>query len=283
MIEITMSGDQLTVRHYATRPIVYLDHWALMDIADQFADRFVSALLAREGTLALSWVNFVEISATSGVTSDNLTALLRRVFPHVIFLDTEAVSVISKENEFINQTRRGAPFLHGVWLDVFLGWKRTRSLNPLDPDEFLEAFKSPQLRGSLKETVERGKAEMAEMLTAARDKMRRDAEARKRIASPLPMGDPRVPPTRFVFEQALKYLLRGNQNLDNENHLQDLFHMVVPISYCRYVVLDKNWREASRQIQSALMRRKLLTHEARVCDDVPEFLWHLENEKDYRR
>jgi hypothetical protein len=275
MIELTMSDGSLALRHYATSPLVYLDHWALMDISEHHADEFVAGLIGHRGTLALSWVNFHELAETGDTTLDIVATLLRRIFPHVVFIDTEAHHVAEKENEMVRGSRTGSPLLHQEWLDLFYRWKRVRTLDPLSPDEFLEAFKSPGLRASLREIKERATAEMVEMFTAARDRVRRDNEVRRRLTSPLPMGDPRMPPTRFVFVQALKYLVRGNQNLQDGHHMQDFWHMVVPISYCDYVALDQNWREAARQVQEGLKSRKLLTHEAQVFDNVAELLAQL--------
>jgi hypothetical protein len=272
------SSGTVEITHITTAPFVYLDHWALQKIAKTARDRFVEALQRHNGTLALSWINFLHISEASGETLDVVEALLRRVIPgNVIFIDVEPATVIEKENALTRGESGHMPYVHQDWTDLLFKWKKERSLNPLHPDEFLEAFRSPSLRAGLRATYEEGRKTIAEMVGEARGHARRSPEIQQRLKSP-PRREHKglLPPTRYFNSLAMKYLVRGNQDLARGDHVRDFWHTVVPISYCHYVALDKNWQEAATQFQNVLRRGKILGHEAQVFRDHELLLGRLE-------
>jgi hypothetical protein len=253
-----------------------------MNIAEQRAGRFIETLHQRGGTLAVSWVNFTEISEVSKKTAAPIVSLLRGVLPRLVFMEVEFGSVVKKENEILAGQRGGTAILHQEFLDVYFGVHRKRSLNPLDPEEFVELLQAPDLRKMLRRTLDLARDETLQMVMDARAKRDLPPMRKNLFALPPKVRAPQIPPTRFAALEGIKYLIKNDLSLETGNHLRDFWHTIVPISFCNYVVLDKAWKEAAAQIQKALMRRKLLTHEAAVYANVDEFLWHFEREVTYR-
>ena len=91
----------------------------------------------------------------------------------------------------------------------------------------------------------------------------RDDSARTEVTSS-PRGEPVRHPTRYIFEQAVYSIVKGNFNTHDPNEVADFLHMVVPVSYCSLVLLDKSWAERARRVQKSVRNAGLLTHDAAV-------------------
>jgi hypothetical protein len=277
------SNGKPQMRQIPMPPFVYIDHWALQKIAQQAPDRFVAGLQRHNGTLCLSWANFLHLAETSGASQAESEALLVRVIPdHVIFTDSEPGSVIEKEDAIGRGERLPMPYFHADWASLFVNWDGRKSVNPLDPVAFLEGFHSPALRASLRQIQEDGRASMARMFeelrTRARPRIATDESRmiQTRLArAPRPAGTV-IPPTRYFNELAMKHLGRGNQNIAEGDHMRDFWHTVVPISYFNYVALDTHWFQASTHFQKVLERARILTHRATLFSDHEDLLARLD-------
>jgi hypothetical protein len=91
----------------------------------------------------------------------------------------------------------------------------------------------------------------------------RDHNAKTEVTSS-PKGEPVRHPTRYIFEQTFYGIVKDNLNIGNPNNIADFFHMVVSVSYCNLVLLDKSWAERARQVQNAVRNAGLLTHDSAV-------------------
>ena len=283
VLSLRMRADGgTTIYHAIEPPMAYLDHWALMEVAEGYAPQFRAALKRRRGTLALSWVNFLELSAVSERTAEPVKALLRDVFPQVALIQVETGAVVRAEDDILAGRRKTAALLHDEWLDIYAGIRRRGNPNPLDPGEFVAVMQSTTMKSAFRRMLRQQRREILPLFAKARAQ-RNDAATSMRLKRPLPRLEGSVfSPTRFAFFEGMRYLIKNDLNLSSGNHLMDFWHTVVPISYADYVLLDKNWKEAALQIQRALQPKGLLTHHASVHADIPEFLWHLEHEVTYR-
>ena len=63
-IRIDHPNNQIEIQEHFKRPMVYLDHWALNDIAldNDMNDKFVNIMNSSGGTLRLSAVNMTELA-----------------------------------------------------------------------------------------------------------------------------------------------------------------------------------------------------------------------------
>ena len=80
-------------------PTVYLDHWAMRTFSDDLAiqDRFVHALLSKQGTLLISQYSVSEFSKAS---RDNCLAaeqFVDRILPNVFLTDVNVDKLVAQE------------------------------------------------------------------------------------------------------------------------------------------------------------------------------------------
>jgi hypothetical protein len=258
-----MSGGRAQIEQVSLNPLVYLDHAPLMEVAQAQARRFASALIGAGGTLGLSFVNLIEISNVSAPTGAMIQELIDRVWPHIIFLEAEFGAVIAQENQLLGGVR--IPLPPQINRDMGAAYGRlsgTESLDPQNPKGFVEVIRSESFRLALGPEVEKAAAQGRSYLEQARQKIAENEALAKRIKAQ-PKGLRIQYPTRYVAQEILRGLLRSKSRMDPHNY-NDLWHTVVPVSYCDLVVLDKQWAENARQVQERLRARGLLTHEAKV-------------------
>ena len=63
-LRIDHPGDKIEIQEHFHQPMVYLDHWAINDIAlnCELRNKFIKAMNTSGGTLRLSIVNMTELS-----------------------------------------------------------------------------------------------------------------------------------------------------------------------------------------------------------------------------
>jgi hypothetical protein len=67
--------------------------------------------------------------------------------------------------------------------------------------------------------------------------------AEKRFKSFKKAGPRYQRPTREIYAMALDFVMRNNQmKMSEYSEWTDLFHVVVPVSYCDIVMVDKRWK-----------------------------------------
>jgi hypothetical protein len=258
-------GNRLRAEQSATVPFVYLDQWAYMSLARDHKQLqcFVDEIVRSEGTLAFSLVNFYELSQISDLDQlGRIENLFQQIWPRLAFLNSDPTAVIENENELLRGTSNQAPHLDDWMLNKYVEFYRP-GVNPLDPKGFLLQLRNPGMaygfQTAYRLLVESTKA----MVEKTRCMYQRDDNARTEVAS-LPKGEPVRHPTRYIFKQAAYSIVKGNFNIHNPNEVADFFHMVVPLSYCNLVLLDKGWAERARQVQNSVRNVGLLTHDAAV-------------------
>ncbi len=258
-------GNRLRATQRATVPFVYLDQWAYISLArnQQQLQRLVDAVVRSDGTLAFSVFNFFELSQVSDLEQlRRIENLFQQIWPRVAFLNSDPTAVISSEDEILCGTSKQAPHLDDWMLNKYVELYRP-GVNPLDPKGYLLQLQNP----GMAQGFQTGYRLLAERIKTAFEKARSiyhvDKNAKTEVTSPS-KGEPIVHPTRYIFEQAVYSIVKDNLNIHNPNHFTDFFHMVVPLSYCNLVLLDKGWAERARQVQNSVRNVGLLTHDAAV-------------------
>lgn len=258
------------VHHRTDGALVYLDHAALMDIADRYAEEFADALARRKADLAISRLNFIELAEVSDETAKSVESLLRRVFPHVAFIELLFEKVIEEEDRLTAGRSEYPPHHDASLLREYIDHE---SINPIDPTSFFARCRTPDAIESARRGWGKGIPPSAAAIAYAQAIYQSDPVVRRRI-NRRPTGDPAIRPTRYVADEADKFLIKNRLRTTDGRHTRDHFHLVVPLSYCDFVVLDANWHEAARQIQNTLRETGLLSHVAKVfrTKDVAEFV-----------
>jgi len=268
-LDVSRGGD-VELYHFPEGAVVYLDHHALMNAAEQYADDFVAALALQGSTLALSWVNFVQLSEVSDQTLEPVGRLLGRIQPRVVFLDTNLARVAQKEADVAAGKRRDPAFLHDEWAGLVFRYGRKGSLDPLDLPTFLNSFKSPELKKSFEESQASAASEFGEMFEDARRRMASSSEIRKNVyAHPARSGVVMAP---LHFLELVKYLVKNRVNVLEGDNMNDCWHANVSTCYCDFVVLDKQWVKATTEAQAQLDKVGRLDWRAQVFRDVPTLL-----------
>jgi len=89
---MTMTRGGLVMSHRPVAPMVYLDHCALRKFSEdaKLGSRLTSALHARDGTLAISWLNFGEYATvTDPAPRRAVEQLLDGMLPGIFCIDVD--------------------------------------------------------------------------------------------------------------------------------------------------------------------------------------------------
>jgi hypothetical protein len=258
-------GDKLRAEQSASMPLVYLDQWAYMSFAKDHKQlqRFVDEIVQSEGTLAFSMLNFYELSQLSDLDQlGRIENLFELIWPRLAFLNSDPTEVVENENKLLRGTTNQAPHLDDWMLNKFVELYRP-GVDSLDPKGFLLQLRNPGMAVGFK----RAYSLLVESIKATVEKIRcmyqRDDSARTEVRSS-PRGEAVRHPTRYIFEQAVYDIAKGNFNTHDPTEVADFLHMVVPVSYCSLVLLDKSWTERARRVQNSVRNAGLLTHDAAV-------------------
>jgi hypothetical protein len=269
-----VGGDPL-IGQAPTSPLVYLDHFAVR-AAEKQRERFAKALKKSGGTWAMSWVNFLEFAETSEGSVASAEALISECVPNILFFDVESGAVIERENRALRGEFDGYPFLHRELANLYVMLPGRTSLNPLEPTGFVAAWRTPHLRTELKRLSDEAATMTTKMFEEARKKRTLNREVRRNLdRRPLPVRK-RIPPTRYVVSETMKLMVKSKMNFKDGHNLRDFWHMVVPISYCDFVLLDKNWREIARQVGEKLADAAAPSRTGEVLSSVDALIERIE-------
>ena len=234
-------------------PAVYLDHWALRVISSDpgFAMRLKSCIRGANGTLAVSGFNILEfIRMTDKGQAEEAENLLESVLPSILFLDCNPLCVIKREDEPMCAGPSRFPEVDCKLLDVFLGLKPSSIEQVFTVRGLFSAVQGAGLAGDLDHVCDTVIARVEER----RSELTADPVLKRNMESSV-KGPPIQRGTRYVLREVVRILLRDNQTRLTRNDAIDLFHTVVPVSYCQLVLLDKHWHhlavEATKRIRSA--------------------------------
>ena len=86
--------------------------------------------------------------------------------------------------------------------------------------------------------------------------------------------------TRFLLYEFLRALLIDTKTKITRNYVIDLFHAVVPVAYCDFVLLDRHWKTKVEQVYKSISKVGLSIPIARVfsgkANEIHRFLGMLE-------
>lgn len=251
MIEISVDGQgEIIGKQFCTNPTVYLDLWALMDFAlnESLGDRFVQVLVGSGGTLALSWIHFLELSQLSDQSQAmRIATFLQRVAPYMFFIEVVPKNVIERENSILQSGKIIAPHADDKFLKAFLMHRR-QSVNPLSIAEFLRDFQQEKVM----EMCQSFMAELKSVVESSRQRAQQNPALGARIKE-VPLGPHIQHATRYIDVEAGRYLVRDKINMASQDW-RDYFHMVIPLAYCDVLLLDRRWANKAQEIVRRLKR-----------------------------
>jgi hypothetical protein len=244
------SAGRRVIGQKSPRPRVYLDHWAFRDISEDASlnNRFRSALLARDGTLCISLANIVEFSQ---VTDRRQIALAEEfidsLWPNIYFQNINFPEVIDIEKKRKQgQPSNGSPDSDVPIFSMFteaaardLCWRPTARHGLAEIARNASHYKSA-MDATADLFVQRAQDVWFSTIANAAP-----GETAKTIKASC-----RISVTEPVVIALFEYL-HGRNSPIKRNDVHDFSHMIVPVMYNEYVLLDGKTRHAA----SVVLRR----------------------------
>ena len=244
---IDQGNGQIEIRENFRGPIVYLDHWAINDISldKVLHDKFIDVMNTKGGTFRLSVFNIIELSKQTDSSQLDLIFNMISSIPDCGLINIDPKEVITKENSLISdpslifEVKNPSAELELVAAYIIAHNHPTkwhvsdiiRSIIPELPSKALSYSNSKFLQ------------DMQRLLEVGRGDEKHLQKAGQRFKSLKKNGPKYQRPTREVFAMALDFVMRNSQmKMSEYSEWIDLFHVVVPVSYCDIVMVDKRWK-----------------------------------------
>lgn len=231
--------------HRPVAPVAYVDHCGLMTFAEggELGRRLMTALHARNGTLAVSWLNFAEYATVTDVAQRlAVERFLDGLLPAIFCIDVD-LAVIDRE-------RDGRPFPHAdqALSHLFLN-DREATVRPVTAAKLFEPLNCERLiRGK-----ERLTGKVQPRLEDLRAQYAARADFRNEVANADSTPETLAPSRTLAICRTLAatYLPDLRRPI-TANDVTDFLHAVIPVAYCDAVLLDSGtWDRVERA------RRKL--------------------------
>lgn len=244
---IDHGNGQIEIREHFRSPMVYLDHWALNDFSldKVLCDKFVDVMNAKGGTFRLSVFNIVELSKQADLSQVEAILNMINSIPDCGLINIDPEVVITKENTLISdpsliyEVKNPSAEVELVAAHIMAhnypnGWHVSNIIRSVIPE-----LPSKTLFRSNSEFVQ----DMQHLLSVGRGDKHHLQKAEQRFKSFKKAGPKYQRPTREIFSMSLDFVMRNSQmNMSEYSEWADLFHVIVPVSYCDIVMVDKRWK-----------------------------------------
>ena len=234
------------INQIAYPPTVYLDTWALFDFIedDRLANKFIKILNNLGGTLMLSIMSVLEsVGLKNQKQFQCLCDLIDSLgIDKVALLDFNFMRVITKEK--IYKKIRGpflkiSPAIDLGLLDSFI--KIHKPENPLKVSEIFLAYRQDLKNGKVLE--ENWEQNLFPIIVRARNNINALSNAKKRFRKRKENANTyKFPCTEFLWESCIDYIAINENMKMPDKEWRDIFHTIVPVAYCDFVLIDKRWR-----------------------------------------
>lgn len=247
---INTSGS-LVIIQQSTAPSVYLDNWALMDIAcnKNTTDLFIKILKKHNGTLEFSGMNLLELSLIEDLTQIKaIEEFLDNIIPNLSFIDMIPQNVIDRENRILNAGEQIPPHWDPNLLRFYATMYRD-SLTPLSAKGFFTHLRQSEIIDACRTFMQGFK----NLVEEKRQIVKTNPEYQYAV-SRIPSGKPMQRATRYIYQDIVNSLIRDNIDMGNSKNWCDFFHTVVPIAYCNFVLLDRTWAHKAKEVIKRLRK-----------------------------
>lgn len=238
-------------------PTIYLDHWAMMKIAedDGMRERFVCAVRRLSGTLFLSHRNLAEFARPQDQRHAwSAGRFLDQLMPNVYLAEVAVDRAIAQEEDPRNRGVRLPPPPDREFLFIVSPPPPyTTGAMPLSAciSEVAEQ------RARLLDTV----SEVDRAIASSMADRQADPAFVKKAKHFLP--EPGDSATLTVLRELLRAVALDARSTVKEQDGSDLQHAVVSVAYCDYVLLDGRWAEMVRQLDERLLKHNVQIAHAR--------------------
>jgi hypothetical protein len=244
---IEIGNGQIEIQEHFRSPMVYLDHWALNDLSlnTTFRDRFVNVMNERAGTLRLSVVNMIEISKQGDKNQVKSILDMLRDIEDCGLINMDPHQVIQKENILIsNPSSIVAVKNPSAEIEIVAAYlvAHNRPTTWHVADIIATAVSEQPSRHTL-ESSTRFLTGMERLLEKGRSNPEYLKKASDRFKKLKLQGPKYQTATRELIVMAFDFVLRNTKmKMADYSEWQDLFHVIVPVSYCNVVMIDRRWK-----------------------------------------
>ena len=231
--KIAVKIDQI-----AYPPTVYLDTWALFDFIedDRLANKFIKILNNLGGTLMLSIMSILEsVGLKNQKQFQCLCDLIDSLgIDKVALLDFNFMRVITKEKIY----KKISPAIDLGLLDSFI--KIHKPENLLKVSEIFLAYRQDLENGKV--LNEKWEEDLFPIVKRARNNTNSLSNAKKRFRRRKEKANTcKFPCTEFLMETCFDYIAINENMKMPDKEWRDIFHTIVPVAYCDFVLVDKKW------------------------------------------
>ena len=241
---LELGNGSIEIQEHFRSPRIYLDHWALNDLSlnTVYRDRFINIMNQRGGTLSLSVVNMVEIAKQGDHNQVAAILGMLREVEDCGLINMDPIQVIKKENGLISNPSSIVSVKNpSAELELVKAYllAHDRPTTWHVADIIAIAVSDPPSKHMV-ESNERFLANMARILEKGRsnpDSLKKASDIFKKLK----LQGPRYQTaTRELFKMAFYFVLKNiSMRMTSYSEWLDLFHVVVPVSYCDIVMIDR--------------------------------------------
>lgn len=227
------------------RPIVYLDTWALNDIAQNESNikRFVQAMKRHQGTLRISQHNVHELIRQGDRSQVNrILAMIREI--DCGFINSYPDQVIKKENFLLeNPSVRSNPSSRVDIVADYLAISDIDRPSRWHVADIITVLIDNASGDKVGREDDRLANSMSTLIEKARGRQGSLQEAAKRFHATRKKGPQYPAATRELFRMCLDFILRNEKmGISTGSEWNDTFHVIVPVAYCDIVLIDRRWK-----------------------------------------
>ena len=232
--------DGSTLVESLGRPTVYLDNWALNDLAldASLKERFVNIMKARGGTLRLSVSNLVELMKQAD--RQQISAILEMIDSvDAGFININFTDVVRRENGILLGEVHEDPSqeVERIWTYLLSrNWPESWVMSDVIRT-VLDNSSGEQMRESWDQFALR----MQSFLNSVRSDSNYMSQSKERAKTTRKKGKEYDKPTRELIQLGFNFVLQNTDMRMSSNEWHDFFHTIVPVAYCDLVLLDKRW------------------------------------------
>lgn len=222
------------------RPIVYLDNWALNDIALDAAckERFVSTMKSRKGTLRLSVSNLVELMKQAD--RQQISAILEMIDSvDAGFININFIEVVERENGILRGEIHENPSQEVRLICDYLlarNWPE-----PWVMSDVIRSVVNNSSGDKMRDSWDQFAVKMKAFLSSVRSDSKYMSQSEERAKTTRTKGKEYDRPTRELIQLGFNFVLQNAEMKMISNEWHDFFHSIVPVAYCDLVLLDKRW------------------------------------------
>lgn len=213
----------------------------------------------KNGTLLFSWTNVLEVAANSGASLKAIQSFLSEIEEHWFPIEWNAFKVIEREKTF--RPGDNNPCLASGFLEAFYPHI---SDGPLSLSKVCALTQDSAFKPAYRPNMENLKAEILKTFYSWRSEDLKSGDMLKHF-------DPNRP-TVYIVEGFRKLIQKETFNID-ENDAIDFLHVVVPIAYGDFVLLDKHWADLARKLKLPPDRVKVYSprHVEKFLENLEQF------------